>query len=140
MDIDEYGMTTVDLKKLGFEDDPFVLAKDVTQVFYIPDMATIPQKKTKDKANRAKKRKKVVTTSDQPTRHVVLTGKQRIVGVEDVTDKTGEDEYNQFDEIPPFAVEVDISVVQCEGDEDPSIRTDHNEGMIVKTVIVQKNA
>ena len=32
VDIDEYGMTTVDLKELGFRDEPFVLAKDVTQV------------------------------------------------------------------------------------------------------------
>ena len=103
-------------------------------------MASIPQKKMKDKANRAKKRKKADTTSDQSTRQVVLKGKQRIVGVEDVIDKTGEEEYNQFDEIPLFAVEVDISVLQCEGDQDPSIRTDHNEGMIVKIVIVQKNA
>ena len=31
--IDEYGMTTVDLKELGYRGEPFVLAKDVTQVF-----------------------------------------------------------------------------------------------------------
>ena len=29
VDIDEYGMTTVDLKELGYRDEPFVLAKDV---------------------------------------------------------------------------------------------------------------
>lgn len=132
VDIDEFGMTSVDLNKIGFEDDPFVLAKDVTQVFYVPDMASISPP--------AKKRKRADKTSDHPTRHVVLQGKQRIVGVEDVTDKTGEEEYNQFEEIPPFAVDVDISILQCEGDQDPSIRTDHNEGILVKTVVVQKNA
>ena len=38
VDIDEYGMTTVDLKELGYRDEPFVLAKDGTQVFYVQDM------------------------------------------------------------------------------------------------------
>ena len=33
VDIDEYGMTMVDLKELGYRDEPFVLANDVTQVF-----------------------------------------------------------------------------------------------------------
>ena len=28
-----YGMTIVDFKKIGYKDEPFVLAKDVTQVF-----------------------------------------------------------------------------------------------------------
>ena len=29
----QYGMTTVDLKNLGYTDEPFVLANDVAQVF-----------------------------------------------------------------------------------------------------------
>ena len=33
VDIDEYGMTTIDLKEHGYRAEPFVLAKDVTQVF-----------------------------------------------------------------------------------------------------------
>ena len=32
---DEYGMTIVDLNNLGYRDEPFVLAQDVAQVFYI---------------------------------------------------------------------------------------------------------
>src|SRR3954463_6970489 len=39
-----YGMTTVDLKNLGHTDDPFVLAKDVAQVFYVKDMSSRPKK------------------------------------------------------------------------------------------------
>ena len=39
VDIDEYKMTTVDLKELGYRDKPFALAKDVTQVFYVQDMS-----------------------------------------------------------------------------------------------------
>ena len=43
-DIDEYGMTTVDLKELGYRDELFVLAKDVTQVFCVQDMSSKPQR------------------------------------------------------------------------------------------------
>ena len=32
------------LKKIGYKDEPFVLAKDVTQVFYVKDMASKPKK------------------------------------------------------------------------------------------------
>ena len=31
----EYGMTTVDLSNIGYKDEPYVLAKDVNQVFYV---------------------------------------------------------------------------------------------------------
>ena len=40
-------MTTVDLKELGYRDEPFFLAKDVTQVFYVQDMSS---KTRKDKS------------------------------------------------------------------------------------------
>ena len=36
----EYGMTIVDLSNIGYKDEPFVLAKDVNQVFYVKDMST----------------------------------------------------------------------------------------------------
>jgi hypothetical protein len=35
-----YGMTTVDLNNLGYRNEPFILAKDVNQVFYVKDMST----------------------------------------------------------------------------------------------------
>nr|CAE04206.2 OSJNBa0011E07.15 [Oryza sativa Japonica Group] len=76
--IDDSGMTTVDLNKVGYSDEPFVLANDVTQVFYVKDMSS-----------KGKKGK----GPDEPKRHVVLPGKRKIVGVED---KTVED-YDQFD-------------------------------------------
>ena len=37
-------MTTVDLKELGYQDESFVLAKDVTQVFYVQDMSSKPKR------------------------------------------------------------------------------------------------
>jgi hypothetical protein len=38
---DKYGMTNVNFKFLGYREQPFVLAKDVIQVFYVkdPDLA-----------------------------------------------------------------------------------------------------
>ena len=40
-----YGMTIVDLNNLGYRDEPFVLANDVAQVFYVKDMSSKPRKK-----------------------------------------------------------------------------------------------
>ena len=40
----EYGMTAVDLSNIGYKDEPFVLAKDVNQVFYVNDMSTKPKR------------------------------------------------------------------------------------------------
>jgi hypothetical protein len=41
----KYGMRTVDLNNLAYRDEPFVLANDVAQVFYVKDMSTKPRKK-----------------------------------------------------------------------------------------------
>ena len=70
-------MTIVDLNNLGYRDEPFVLAQDVAQVFYIKDMTSKP-KKGINKQN------------DEPKRHIVLSGKRNIVGVEDKTDLSEE--------------------------------------------------
>ena len=40
----KYGMTSLDLNNLGYLDEPFVLANDVAQVFYVKDMSTKPRK------------------------------------------------------------------------------------------------
>ena len=37
-------MTTVDLNNIGYNDEPFVLANDVAQVFYVKDMPSRPKK------------------------------------------------------------------------------------------------
>jgi len=118
VDIDEYGMTIVDLKELGYRDEPFVLAKDVTQVFYVQDMSIKPKKDKSD--------------GDEPKRHIVLAGKRKIVGVDDVTD---EEEYNKVEDMTPFAVEVDTSILLAQ-EEAPYARHDHNEETIVKRTIV----
>jgi hypothetical protein len=36
---DKYGYVSVDLRVFGYKNKPFVFAKDVEQVFYVPDLA-----------------------------------------------------------------------------------------------------
>ena len=84
-----------------YRDEPFVLAKDVTQVFYVQDMSSKPKndksrnKSTKDKLD-----------ADEPKRHIALAGKRKIVGVDDVTN---EEEYNKVEDMTPFAMDVDTT-------------------------------
>ena len=94
-----YGMTTVDLKNLGYRDEPFILANDVAQVFYVKDMSSRPKKR---------KNKQMNTSEDEPKRHIVLSGKRNIVGIEDKTYMSAD--YNKFHEIPPFTVRIDPSI------------------------------
>ena len=54
------------------------------------------------------------------------------MGVDDVTD---EKEYNKVEDMTPFAVEVDTSILLAE-EEATYARHDHNEGTIVKRTIV----
>ena len=75
----QYGMTTVDLNNLAYADEPFVLANDVAQVFYVKDMSTKPRKRKDKEAN---------ASYDEPKRHIVLSGKRNIMGVDDKTDKS----------------------------------------------------
>ena len=51
------------------------------------------------------------------------------MGVEDITDKS--DEYDQFDSMPPFAIEVDPSIL-LGNEETPYLRDDHEQGTFVK--------
>src|SRR3954466_14294801 len=97
--IDEkYGMTIVDLNNLAYMDEPFVLANDVAQVFYVKDMSTKPRKRNQQKN----------TSSDEPKRHIVLSGKRNIMGVDEKTYML--EDYNKFHEIPPFKVKTDPSL------------------------------
>ena len=90
----------MDLKNLSYAGEPFVLAKDVAQVFYVKGMSSIPKKR--------KNKQATDTSNNEPRRHIVLSGKRNIVGVEDKSDIS--EDYNQFGEIPPFAVKTDPSI------------------------------
>ena len=95
---DEDGFVTVDCNLLGYHDDPFILAKQAKQVFYVVDPA--------DKK-----------------RHVVLAGKRHIVGIGDVVD---EDDYDNVDEAESFSNGAAIPPVD-DVPETTYIRTDHEE-------------
>ncbi|GKG15690.1 ulp1 protease family, C-terminal catalytic domain-containing protein [Tanacetum coccineum] len=64
--VDDYGFTLVDLGTNGYASEPFILAKQATQVFFVQDPSN-------------------------PRWHVVMPGKWHILGVDNVVD---EDEYD----------------------------------------------
>jgi hypothetical protein len=104
--IDKYGMTNVNFKFLGYREQLFVLAKVVTDVFYVKDP---------DLANKEE-------------HHIVLQRKRKIVGFDDVVD---EEEYNQFDALPPFGE--DITIPTIDDTEEPTyIHRDHDEAIIAR--------
>ena len=118
-------MTTVDLKALGYRDEPFVLAKDVTQVFYVQDMSSKP------KNDMSRNKSNFLGAGDEPKRQQFWRAKEKLWD-DDVTD---EEEYNKVEDMTPFTVEVDTSILLAE-EETPYARHDHNEGTIVKRTIV----
>ena len=73
-------MRVLDLENLGYQDDTWVLASRVAQVFYLPDPQTNlpPNKKTK---------------------HVVASKKQHIIKVDGMDNV---DEYNNYAEMQLF--------------------------------------
>jgi hypothetical protein len=82
--VDEFEFTIVDLRNVGHKDEPWVLTSTVAQVFYILD----PKDEKK---------------------HIVVPGKQRVVGVDNVED---EEEYNQFNEVPFFVDTTRIKIIE----------------------------
>ena len=44
-------------------------------------------------------------SDDEPKRHIVLPEKRKIIGVEDISDKS--EDFDQFDDCPPLSVDVD---------------------------------
>ncbi|XP_078156588.1 uncharacterized protein LOC144552481 [Carex rostrata] len=99
--VDKYGFTIVDLTKLGYKNDPFILANQATQIFYVEDPLN-------------------------SKRHIVIHGKRRIVGVQDVVD---DEEFNYFEETPPFSIGVPSNEVRNDDIDDASyLRHDHQDG------------
>ena len=82
---DKYGFTTVDLEQVGYKEEPFVLADQVSQVFYVTDTRNWK-------------------------RHVVPR-KRRVVGV---TNAMEEEEYNQFNEVPAFDTSIIPVILESE--------------------------
>ena len=87
-------------EKSWVHNEPFVLANDVAHVIYVKDMSTRPRKRKDKEAN---------TSYNEPKRHIVLSGKRDILGVEGKTDMS--EDYEKFHEIPPFKVKADPSIL-----------------------------
>jgi hypothetical protein len=88
VNVNNYGLTLVDLKKLGHKDDPWMLADRVTQVFYVLDPET--------------------------EKHIVVSRKQKIVGVDNVKDN--DEDANQFEEMPLFINPMNIKRIEKDFD------------------------
>ena len=110
----------MDLKNLGYDTEPFVLANDVAQVFYVKDMSSKPK---------TRKHKQTNTSYDEPKRHIVLSGKRNIVGVEDKTELS--EDYNKFYDIPPFKVKTDPSIM-LNNEDCPWLRRNQKKGKHTK--------
>ncbi len=76
------------LENLGHKDDPWVLADRVAQVFYVLDLET--------------------------GKHIVVSGKQKIVGVDNVEDN--DEDVNQFEEMPLFTNPMNIKHIEKDFD------------------------
>jgi hypothetical protein len=87
VNIDNYGLTLVDVKIVGHQDDPWVLVDCVTHVFYVLDLET--------------------------KKHVV-SGKQKILGVDNVEDN--DEDVNQFEERSLFTNRMNIKHIQKDFD------------------------
>jgi hypothetical protein len=88
VNVDNYGLTLVDLKNVGHHDDPWVLADRVAQVFYVLDLET--------------------------GKYVVVSGKQKIVKVENVEDN--DEDVNQFEEMSLFTNPMNIKRIEKDFD------------------------
>ena len=84
-------------------------------------------KKKSDKTPEADK------TGNEPKRHIVLPGKRKVVGVEDISDNS--EDYDQIDDLPPFSVDIDPSILLSKEDT-PYLRRDHTQGTFVKKKII----
>jgi hypothetical protein len=52
--------------------------------------------------------------NNEPKRHIVLPETTKIIGVEDISDKS--EYFDHFDDIPPFSVNVDPSILLSKED------------------------
>jgi hypothetical protein len=95
---DKYGFISVDLNRQGYKSEPFVLAKYIAQVFYVPNVTNERLK-------------------------VVIPGKWRIIRVKNVVN---EEEFDQFDEIPPFVTSI-IKPRIPSANIAPYLRNNHHE-------------
>jgi hypothetical protein len=80
VNVDNYGLTLVDLKILRHKNDSCVLADRVAQIFYVLDTGI--------------------------GKHIVVSGKQKNIGIDNVEDN--DEDVNQFEEMSLFTNPMNI--------------------------------
>jgi hypothetical protein len=110
VNVDNYRLTLVDLKNVCHQDDPWVLVDRVTQVFYVLDPET--------------------------GKHVVVSGKQKIVGAENMEDN--DEDVNQFEEIPLFTNPINIKCIEKDFDKNLMLYAKRWQRKIFKIYLYEK--
>ncbi|XP_073525456.1 uncharacterized protein [Phyllobates terribilis] len=95
------GLTLVNFDRLSDSDEPFILASQAKQIFYVVDNV-------------------------DPRWRAVVQGKRHILGIDDVVD---EDEYDEYDDTPLLSTVVQPLPEEEDINNTNHIRTDHREGI-----------
>ena len=66
---------------------------------------------SKPRKDKSRNKSSFLGAGDEPKCHIVLAEKKKLVGVDDVT---YEEEYNKVEDMTPFTVEVDTSILLAE--------------------------
>jgi hypothetical protein len=64
-----------------------------------------------------------------------MPGKRNVVGVEDISDKSELEDYDLFDDLPAFSVNVDPSILLPKEDF-PFLHSDRDQGTFVRKKII----
>ena len=97
------GLTLVNFDRLSDSDEPFILASQDKQIFYVVDNV-------------------------DPIWRAVAQGKRNILGIDDVVN---EDEYDKYDETPLLPTAVQPLPEEEDANNTNHMRTDHREGIWV---------
>jgi hypothetical protein len=92
--VNNYGVRVLDLSKVGYKDNPWIMANRVAQVFYAEQILSPNEKK-----------------STYKPKHVVFPGKQQAIGVDGVSDL---DEFNEFSDMSLFVDDHPVKIRNVE--------------------------
>jgi hypothetical protein len=92
--VDNYGVRVLDLSKVGYKDDPWIMANRAAQVFYAEQIISPKEKK-----------------STYKPKHVVFPRKQQAIGVDGVSDL---DKFNEFSDMSLFVNDHPVKIRNVE--------------------------
>jgi hypothetical protein len=92
--IDNYGVRVLDLSKVDYKDDPWIMANLAVQVFYAKQILSPNEKKS----------------TDEP-KHAIFLGKQQAIEVDGVSDL---DEFNEFSDMSLFVDDHPVKIKNIE--------------------------